>query len=398
MSLGDSGGADLSIFLIAGEASGDRLGAGLMQRLKSLAPSIEFHGIGGPLMEAEGLRSLFPMHELSVMGLAEVLPRLPALFRRRDQAVAEIARLEPDILITIDSPDFCLRVAKRAKAAAPDLITAHYVAPSVWAWRAGRAVKMARYIDHVLALLPFEPDLMRAAGMGCDFVGHPVVSEPRASADDIQEFRARHGLERADIVLVLPGSRGSEVKRMGPVFGNALRRALPQAPDARPVVVAAPAVAETVAAQIRDWPGQPVLVDPRQSDPDSFQEDKRAAFAAADLALAASGTVSLELAAHETPMIIGYDLAPLSRLMIGAMLQVDTVTLVNLVSESRAVPEFLGANCRPEPIGAHLGELLQDPSLREPQFDAMALTMERLGRGQEPPDLRAARAVLRLIG
>lgn len=389
---------DRSVFLIAGEASGDRLGAGLMAWLRRLAPSIEFHGVGGPLMEGQGLNSLFPMHELSVMGLAEVVPRLPHLFRRRDQAVAEIARVSPDILVTIDSPDFCLRVAKKAKAEAPDLITAHYVAPSVWAWRPGRAAKMAGYIDHVLALLPFEADLMRAAGMGCDFVGHPVAGEPAPQAPEIQDFRARHGLGGADILLVLPGSRGSEIKRLGPIFGRALRLVLTQRPYTRIVAPAAPGVADRVAALVSGWPGNPVVLDPRQSDAAEFAVEKRAAFAAADLALAASGTVSLELAAADTPMVIAYDMAPLSRLLIGAMLQIDTVTLVNLVSETRAVPEFLGQNCRPEPLAATLIDLMQDPELREPQHDAMEQTMLRLGRGQEPPDERAAKAILRLIG
>ncbi|MEM9317599.1 MAG: lipid-A-disaccharide synthase [Pseudomonadota bacterium] len=386
------------VFLIAGEASGDALGAALMARLRALDPGLEFLGIGGPKMEHQGLQSLFPMQELSVMGLTEVLPRLPALLRRARETVEAIATLGASALITIDSPDFCLHVAKRAKAANPELKTIHYVAPTIWAWRPGRATKMAGFIDHVLALYPFEPPLMHDAGMGCDFVGHPVVAEPTASAEDIAAFRDVYGLDDAPILLVLPGSRASEVKRLSPIFGAAVAKVLAKAPGARVVVPAAPDVAGEVSALLAGWVGAPVILDPREMSAAAFAREKRAAFAASEVALAASGTVSLELAAVDTPMVIAYDMAPISRMLIGAMLKVDTVTLVNLVSETRSVPEFLGRKCQPEPIAEALLTLLREPALREPQFDAMEETMTRLGRGGEPPGLRAARAVLQVLG
>ncbi|HGG63156.1 MAG TPA: lipid-A-disaccharide synthase, partial [Rhodobacteraceae bacterium] len=182
----------MRFYLIAGEPSGDALGAALMAGLKELQPDVDFAGVGGPLMQAQGLDSQFPMDELSVMGLAEVLPKYRALKRRIAECAEAVLAQKPDALITIDSPDFCLRVAKIVKAQS-NTRTIHYVAPSVWAWREGRAAKMARVIDHVLALLPFEPPLMQAAGMGCDFVGHPVVSEPQATPEQAQDFRARHG-------------------------------------------------------------------------------------------------------------------------------------------------------------------------------------------------------------
>lgn len=386
------------VFLIAGEASGDALGAALMARLRALDPGLEFLGIGGPKMEHQGLQSLFPMQELSVMGLTEVLPRLPALLRRARETVEAIATLGASALITIDSPDFCLHVAKRAKAANPELKTIHYVAPTIWAWRPGRATKMAGFIDHVLALYPFEPPLMHDAGMGCDFVGHPVVAEPTASAEDIAAFRDVYGLDDAPILLVLPGSRASEVKRLSPIFGAAVAKVLAKAPGARVVVPAAPDVAGEVSALLAGWVGAPVILDPREMSAAAFAREKRAAFAASEVALAASGTVSLELAAVDTPMVIAYDMAPISRMLIGAMLKVDTVTLVNLVSETRSVPEFLGRKCQPEPIAEALLTLLREPALREPQFDAMEETMTRLGRGGEPPGLRAARALLQVLG
>jgi len=386
-----------TVFLVAGEPSGDRLGAALMAQLKALDPAISFAGIGGPKMIAEGLDSLFPMEELSVMGLTEVLPRLPNLLRRAREAVEAVAAAGASALITIDSPDFCLRVAKRAKAANPALKTIHYVAPTVWAWRANRAQKMAGFIDHVLALYPFEPPLMQEAGMGCDFVGHPVASEPQANAKEIARFRATYDLGEAPIFLVLPGSRGSEVRRLGDTFGAAVATVLSQAPGARVVVPAAEPVAGLVNEMSELWTGAPLILDPREVPAEVFAADKRAAFAAADVALAASGTVSLELAAADTPMVIAYDMAPLSRFLIGAMLKVDTVTLVNLVSETRAVPEFLGRDCKPEPIADAVLALLRDPAAREPQHDAMEETMTRLGRDGGAPGLAAAKAVLGLL-
>ncbi|WP_371154059.1 lipid-A-disaccharide synthase [Jannaschia sp. 2305UL9-9] len=375
----------MRLFLIAGEPSGDKLGAALIRGLRHLMPQVEVHGIGGPAMEAEGLVSLFPMSDLAVMGLAEVLPRLRHLFRRRDEAVAAIARLAPDALVTIDSPDFCLRVATKAKAARPDLPVIHYVAPSVWAWRSGRAAKMARSVDHVLALLPFEPQYMRAVGMSCDFVGHPVVAEPIATPAQANLFRERHGVE-GPLALVLPGSRRGEVGRLAPIFGEALEQ-LPK--DARVVVPAVPHLADTVRQAVQTWPGRPIIV--------TETAEKQAAFGAATAALAASGTVSLELAANGVPMIIAYDMNWISRQIIAHMLKVDTVTLVNLVSESRAVPEFLGDACKPGPVGRTFADLLRLPSQRDRQQQALDTTMDRLGRGGEAPGLRAARSVVMAI-
>lgn len=386
------------LFVIAGEPSGDRLGAALMARLKALDPSVRFTGIGGPKMIAEGLDSLFPMEELSVMGLTEILPRLSGLLRRATETVDAIVGSGAEALITIDSPDFCLRVAKRAKAELPNLKTIHYVAPTVWAWRSGRAEKMAKFIDHVLALYPFEPPYMEQVGMGCDFVGHPVVAEPMANPSDIAWLRADHEIGEAPILLVLPGSRASEVRRLGERFGEAVGMVLARAPAVRVVIPAAAPVADLVNQMTDTWPGAPVVLDPRDRDPVAFATEKRAAFAAADVALAASGTVSLELAAADTPMVIAYDMAPLSRMMISRMLKVDTVTLVNLVSETRAVPEFLGKDCKPAPIAEAVLRLLGDPDARELQHEAMDATMTRLGRDGETPGLAAAKAVLAALG
>ncbi|EAQ06235.1 lipid-A-disaccharide synthase [Yoonia vestfoldensis] len=367
----------MRVFVIAGEASGDKLGAALMAGLRQLRPDVTFDGVGGPLMQAEGLVSRFPMDELSVMGLAEILPKYRALKRRIAQMAEAVVHTQPDVLITIDSPDFCLRVAKLVKARST-IRTVHYVAPTVWAWRPKRAGHMAHHIDHVLALFPFEPPLMQAAGMACDFVGHPVVTDPIANADDAA------ALGDGTVVLVLPGSRKGEVSRLAPRFGQAVARIAAQVPDARFVIPTTANVHDLVQAQVAGWP-VPVTVLPPASP------DKPAWFRRADVALAASGTVSLELAANGTPMVIAYDMAWLSRIIISRMLLVDTVTLVNLVSDTRVVPEFIGQACQPAPIADAVLAVLANPTAQQA---AMDLTMDRLGRGGGAPGLRAARAVL----
>lgn len=374
----------MKVFVVAGEPSGDRLGGALMAGLRTLAPDVGFAGVGGPQMEAEGLDSLFPMEELTVMGLIEVLPKYRALKRRIAQTAQAVLESGAAALITIDSPDFSLRVARLVKAARPEFRTIHYVAPSVWAWRAGRAARMAQVVDHVLALLPFEPPLMTAAGMSCDFVGHPVVAEPVADAAQVAAFAARNGLG-GPWLLALPGSRKGEVARLAPVIGQVLAT-LPPMPVVVPTVRG---VAGMVRALVADWPMRPLIV--------TDADDKRAAFAGARAALAASGTVSLELAANGVPMVIAYDMNLLSRFVIARMLKVDTVTLVNLVSDTRAVPEFLGARCRADLIAPALAGLLPDGPARAAQLAAMATTMHRLGCGGEAPGLRAARSVLAAV-
>ena len=371
----------MKLFLVAGEPSGDRLGAALMAGLRTIAPGVTFAGVGGPLMQAEGMESLFPMEELSVMGIAEVLPKYRHLKRRIRETAHAVIDSGVQALITIDSPDFCLRVARIVKDARPDLRTIHYVAPSVWAWRPGRAAKMAKVIDHVLALLPFEPPYMTAAGMTCDFVGHPVVAEPLATP---AERAALAG--EGPLILALPGSRRGEVSRLAPVLGKVLERVRAAHPQARVALPTVRGVADLVADLTADWPIRPqIITDPAL---------KRGAFAAADVALAASGTVSLELAANACPMVIAYRLHPISFWLMRRAALIDTVTLVNLVSETRAVPEFLGPECSADRIAPALLDLLHPGPARQAQLDAMALTMQRLGQGGEPPGLRAARSVL----
>ncbi len=380
----------LKLFLIAGEPSGDRLGAALMAGLKELTDdAVVFEGLGGPLMQAEGLTSLFNIDELSIMGIAEVLPRVPQLLRRIRQTAEAVERSAPAVLITIDSPDFCLRVARRARKTRPDLRTIHYVAPSVWAWRPGRAKKMARVIDHVLALLPFEPPYMREAGMTCDFVGHPIVSVSQPPEQEIAAFRSEMELATGERLLtVLPGSRNGEVDRLGPVF----RDAVEALPETKVIVPTLPHLATKIRAL---FPDARVLTG-ESDDAAATERRKLVAFAASDGALAASGTVSLELAAMATPMVIAYDANRLTRALVRRLARIDTATLVNLVTDTRAVPEFLFEACTPEQIRPAVEQMLTSgaPEQREAARQAMLA----LGRGQEPPGLRAARSVLSAIG
>ena len=376
----------MRVFLIAGEPSGDLLGGALMAGLKQLFTDVQFDGVGGPAMEAQGLVSRFEMSELTVMGIAEVLPKYRHLKRRIAETAAAVLETRPDVLITIDSPDFCLRVARIVKADSA-VRTVHYVAPSVWAWRPKRAEKMAHSIDHVLALLPFEPPYMQAAGMDCDFVGHPVVAQPVASDEEVRAFRATHGLEAADpLLLVLPGSRRGEVARIGPIFGAAIETLARARPNARLVSVVAPNVAEQVQELTSSWPVQPILVD------GGNRSAKRAALRAADLALAASGTVAVELARSGTPMVIGYKMNWLSFQIIKAMAITRRVNLVNIVTDSDHVPERLGPDCQPESLARDMEAVLAAPAA---QKQAMTETMRALGLGGEDPGLRAARAVLK---
>jgi lipid-A-disaccharide synthase len=373
----------LKVFIIAGEQSGDKLGAAAMAGLKQLT-DVAFRGVGGPLMAEQGLKSQFPMDELSLMGILEILPKYFHLKRRIKETADAAIAWQPDVILTIDSPDFCLRVADIVKAQS-DLRICHYVAPTVWAWRPERAAKMATKVDQVLALFPFEPPYFEAEGLRCDFVGHPVSTEEIASDEELTEFRNAFQIGDAPLVLVLPGSRKGEVARLSDDFGKSLGIFAKSHPDARFVLPMAGPVEALVREKTASWPVKPILISA------SDKVAKRAAFKAADIALAASGTVSLELAANQTPMVIAYKMQWLTQKIVERKLLIDTVTLVNLVSETRVVPEFLAQNCQPDQIAKALGDILQNP---DAQGAALDLTMQRLGQGGEAPGLRAARAVL----
>jgi len=382
----------LGLYLVAGEPSGDRLGAGLMRALRAIAPDTRFRGVGGPEMMAEGLRSRFDMADLSVMGLAEVVPRLPLLARRLRETVADVTASPPDALVTIDSPGFTLRLAERVRARAPSIQTIHYVAPSVWAWKPWRAARMAGYVDHVLALLPFEPPYMAAAGIGCDFVGHPVAAAPRASEAEIAAFRQRAGAGSGPLLLVAPGSRAGVVRRMLPLYAAAVVRLAAERPGLRLAVPAAAAVAAEVERAAAALAAPALLVGPAEGE-----AVRRAAFAAADAALVTSGTIALEMAAAGTAMVSAYRANPLTAAIVRRLVRVDTANLVNLVGGSRVVPELLQEACTPTRIAAAVAGLLDRPEERRLQRAAFGPVLDALGRDGPAPSVRAAEAVLRVL-
>ncbi len=380
--------AQTRLFLIAGEHSGDALGSRLMAALKTQsAGRIGFAGVGGPRMEAEGLDSLFPMSDLSVMGLAEVLPRVPKLLRRLRQTVADIKARRPSAVVSIDAPDFCFPVAKRLKGQGIPLI--HYVAPQVWAWRPGKAKVAAELFDRLIVLLPFEAPYFEAVGLSSAFVGHPVV-ETGAESGDGQAFRRRHGIPaEAPLICVLPGSRGNETARLLPVFGETLALLRKNLPDLRAVVPTVEGVAEQVAAAAAGWTPTPLIT--------RGQADKLDAFAAADAALAASGSVTLELAVAKTPTVIAYKANPLTALLARRLIRVRYINLVNLILDRQALPEFLQENCRPEKLAAALAGIFADDAARRAQRDAFDEVLQRLGLGGPPPSEKAAEIVLSMI-
>lgn len=374
------------IMVLAGEPSGDLLGARLMAALAERTHGqVRFGGVGGEEMAAQGLHSIVPMDELSVMGLFEIVPRIPRLLGRIRQTAAAVARARPDALVTIDSPGFNFRVA--ARLGGRDFPVIHYVAPQVWAWRPRRARTIARFVDHLLLVLPFETPYFETVGLATTFVGHPVTETGTA---DGAAFRARHGIAPgAKLVAVLPGSRHSETSRLLAVFGQAVERLAARVPGLRVLVPTVAGVAAHVAAAAERWPGPPLIVRDRH--------DKANAFAASDAALTASGSAVLELAVAAVPMVVGYRVNPLTMALARRLVRVDRISLFNLVVGRPVVPEYLQGACRPEALAAAVEKVLFDGAARAAQIEAAHEVTRRLGIGGARPSQRAADVVLGLI-
>ncbi len=379
------------IYLIAGEPSGDALGGRLMAALKERSGgAVRFAGIGGERMAEQGLDSLVPLHELAVMGVAEVLPRARLILRRVKETVAEIRRLRPRAVVTIDSSGFTWRVAQRLRAAGErDLPLIHYVAPMVWAWRGGRARRMARWYDHLMVLLPFEPPYFAKVGLACTYVGHPVV-ESGADRGDGPGFRRRHGIApEAPLLAVLPGSRRGEVGRLLAPFAGAVALLAARYPGLRVVVPTTETVADRVAEAIRGWAAPALLV--------RGEGEKYDAFAASDAALAASGTVALELAMAGVPAVVAYRLNPLTHSLVRRMVKVGHVHLLNLILGRDVVPELIQQDCTPERLAGAVDALIADKARSRAQIADCREALKRLGLGELSPSRRAADVVLSLI-
>ena len=377
-----------TIWLLAGEASGDVLGARLIEALRARRPDLAFAGVGGPRMEAAGLgRSLFPMRDLAVMGLAEILPRLRALSRRLDQAAHNIAGTRPDLLVTIDSPGFNLRLLKRVAPLGIPRI--HYVGPQVWAWREHRVRDYPGLWDILLCLLPFEVEFFARHGLPATFVGHPVL-QSGADQGDAARFRARHGLAAdAPILVLMPGSRRTEAPRLMPVFGRTIALLRRDFPELVPVIPSSPAVAEFVARGAIAWPVRPLIL--------TDIAEKHDAYAAAGAALTKSGTSTLELALARVPMAVTYRVNPISAALARRLIRVPHVAMVNLLAGRPVVPELLQQDCTPEKLAATIRRLLTDPDAARAQRDAFGAVMAGLHAPDGTPADAAARAVLDLL-
>jgi lipid-A-disaccharide synthase len=378
------------IFIITGEPSGDALGGRLMAALRERTQgAVRFAGIGGEHMAEQGIESLVPLHELAIMGVAEVLPRARLILRRVAETVAEIERCRPAAVVTIDSSGFTWRIAQRLRRHGARLPLIHYVAPMVWAWRGGKARRMARWYDHLLALLPFEPPYFTGVGLACTYVGHPVL-ESGADRGDGPGFRRRHGIAtEATVLAVLPGSRRGEVGRLLPPFSGAVALLAARYPDLRIVVPTTETVAETVGAAVKGWPAPALVL--------RGQQEKYDAFAASNAALAASGTVALELAMARVPSVIAYRVNPLTHAVVRRMVKVEHAHLLNLILGRAVVPELIQQDCTPERLAAAVAHLLSDEAARAAQIEACQDALRRLGLGGVSPGLRAADAVLAVI-
>jgi lipid-A-disaccharide synthase len=376
-------GVARKIVLIATEESGDRLGASLMKVLRQrLGDAVRFEGIGGRQMAQEGLQSRFPIEQLSIIGLAAVVKQLPMLLRRIRETADAVIEASPDILVIIDSPDFTHRVARQVRARDPSIPIVNYVSPTVWAWRPGRARAMLGYVDHVLALLPFEPEAYRKLrGPPCSYVGHPLLEQIGSLRPDAAEQQRRD--QSPPVLLVLPGSRRSEIGHHMAVFGETL--GLVDLPFEL-ILPTMPHLQEAVAAAVKDWPVRPKIV--------IGEQEKRAAFRIAHAAFVKSGTATLELALAGVPMVAAYRAGAIEAWIIRRAIRSSSVILANLVIGENVVPEFIQQDCTPQKLAPALRDILSETPRRRRQVEAFAGLDAIMSTGEQSPSTRAADIVL----
>lgn len=382
----DAARAAPKIFLIAAEESGDRLGSGLIKALRErLGPSATFSGIGGSHMAEQGLPSLFPIEQLAIIGFMAIPQKLPMILRRIREATEAVLAAKPDVLVIIDSPDFTHRVARRVRARDPSIPIVDYVSPTVWVWRPGRAKKMRAYVDHLLAVLPFEPDVHRKlGGPPCSYVGHPLLDDLRALRPDADELARRKA--EPPLLLVLPGSRRSEIKRNMAIFGDTLRLLREHGVPFEPVLPTVPHLAESVRAAAVSWPVQPGII--------VGETEKKAAFRTARAALAKSGTVTLELALAGVPMVTAYRVTELEAFIARRVIQTSSIILPNLILGENVIPEFLQQDFTAENLARALREVLGETPARARQVEAFAKLEQIMATGGKRPSELAADGVI----
>lgn len=380
--------------LVAGESSGDRLGAALMRALRAEGgAAIRFSGVGGAMMRAEGLETVFPAEDIAVMGFAEVVPHIPRVLARLRRAVAFAARERPDALVTIDAQVFSAMLARRVRRAAPETALVQYVAPTVWAWKPWRAAAAARIYDRMLTLFSFEPPYFEREGMAAEAVGHPVVERIAGMPEDAPAALRRDlGIPAdAPVLLVAPGSRRSEIARLAAPFGEAAALLAGRVEGMRVIVPVADAVADGVAREVAQWAVPVHLLRSDDLSTDESEERKFAAFGAADVALVASGTVALEVAAMRTPMVVGYRVPKTTEFIVRRLVKVRSFTLVNLIVGRKAVPELLQERCTGPRLAGALTAVLADSADQRAAFEE---AFASFGNEDAPPSVRAARGVL----
>jgi lipid-A-disaccharide synthase len=380
---------NIKVYIIAGESSGDILGAKLMDALRSQSTDyMDFNGIGGDRMVGHGLHSLFPMADISVMGFAEIVPHIPRVLKRIKQTVNDILKVRPDIVITIDSPGFCCRVAERLQGKGIKII--HYVAPTVWAYKPKRAAKFARLFNHILLLLPFEAPYFDKVGLANTYVGHPIIEDYKIKGD-VNKFMTKHKIKATEKVLcVMPGSRITEIKKLMPIFCSALTKIMFEDVAVRPVIITVPFLREAINKYSWKLPEKTLIID--------SPIEKHDVFAASKAALAKSGTGTLELSLARVPLVVTYKISWISYMLVKSFIKVKYANLLNLVKDKEIIPEFMQNKCKPELLANATVQLLKDEIQAKLQVKEAQEALTMLGLGSDmSPSIKAARVVLDFV-
>ncbi len=377
---------NLKIYIIAGEASGDILGAKLMEALRIQSPDyIDFHGIGGDRMIGHGLHSLFPMSDIALMGFSEILPHIPGILKRIKQTVADILRIKPDIVITIDSPGFCCRVAEKLRGKGIKII--HYVAPTVWAYKPERAAKFAALFNHILLLLPFEAPYFDKVGLANTYIGHPIIEDSKIKIDT-NKFREKHKIKATEKILcIMPGSRITEIKRLMPIFCRALQIIMREDVAVKPIIITVPFLKGAINKYLSQLPRGTLIIDSPIEKIDVFNSSTAA--------IAKSGTGTLELSLAGVPMVIAYKISWISYQLVKSLVKVKYANLLNLVSDKEIIPEFIQNKCKAKLLAKATLDLLKDKDKANEQIKAARLALIKLGLGSDmSPSAKAAKIVL----
>jgi lipid-A-disaccharide synthase len=378
--------APLKVMLVAAEASGDALGAALAKVLRArLGDRVTFVGVGGVKMAEQGIESPFDIAQLSILGIWEGLKAYPTVKARLDDTVALAAREKPDVAVLIDSWGFNIRLAKALRKADPQIALVKYVAPQVWAYHPARARALAKAVDLLLSIQPMDKAYFDAAGLKNIFVGNSALAK-RFDKADPGRLRAAIGIADEPILLVLPGSRPSEIERVMPAFEDAVQRLKADRPGLAVVVPAAYTVAEAVRARVAGWPFRAHVVEDEQLKDD--------AFVAGDVALACSGTVTTELALAGRPMVVGYKTGAITYAILKRLMKPRWITLFNIAADRTIAPEFIQDACEGEALARAVGELLDDPERRARQAAEQYEALDRMGRGMPDPSEAAASAMI----